>query len=66
MDHKKLRRYWSLSLLMNALSAGTIAFFNMIEIEIPVFLTRFLGIMTFFALPILVYTTIRLYIMKKQ
>ncbi len=50
---------WGISLIMIGITTIILAGSNIIEIELPVVMTRILGIADLIALPFLVYSTVK-------
>ncbi len=50
---------WGISLIMIGIATIILAGSNIIEIELPVVMTRILGIADLIALPFLIYSTVK-------
>lgn len=63
---KKIRKYWSLSLLINSLCCLIALFFKMVELEIPEVVKYILSISIILALSVLIYTSFILYKVNRK
>ena len=61
-----LRKLWGISLLIISCVSLAISISNLVSVELPDMLKRILGIIILLALPVLVYTSVKLKIWKKD
>jgi hypothetical protein len=61
MKLKKLRISWSVSLFVIGIATSVLAWSNIIGIEFDDTIIRIIGIINLLALPVLVFTTVKLH-----
>lgn len=61
MNDVKPTKAWIISLLVCSICSLIIIFFKIIGIDLPDFLRRILGIAVLIALPVMVFSSIRMY-----
>ncbi|MBR6536623.1 MAG: hypothetical protein IKT67_05435 [Lachnospiraceae bacterium] len=66
MKNKKLLLVWSISLLVIAGLTLVTSITNIIGISLPDTAVRIIGILDLIALPVLAFTTVRMFIEKKE
>ena len=66
MKNKKLLFVWSISLLVIAGLTLVTSITNIIGISLPDTVVRIIGILDLIALPVLAFTTVRMFIEKKE
>lgn len=62
---KKLRLLWSVSLLLISCITITSAGCNIFSIELPDLVKRIMGVLDLLAIPVLIFSSIKLKILKK-
>lgn len=62
----KLRKIWGVSLLAISLSALMLTGSRLIGVTLPDTLGRILGVVSLIGIPVLVYTSVKLGVWKKQ
>lgn len=63
---KKYRTLWSVSLLLISCITLIIVISNMASLELPDMVKRVLGVIDLLAIPVLVYSSVKLRILKKN
>ena len=61
MKKKNTRLWWGLSLFLNSVIAVILAVCNIAAIDLPDVAVRIMGVMEICAIPVLVYTSIKIF-----
>lgn len=66
MKERGLRKLWSVSLLVISCTSLVLSVSNLASIELPDLVKRILGVVGLLGIPILVYSSVKLKIWKKD
>ncbi len=66
MKEHGLRKLWSVSLLVISCTSLILAICNLASIELPDLVKRILGVVILLGIPVLVYSSVKLKIWKKD
>lgn len=66
MDNKRNKTIWGISLFIVGIATIINSFSSLLGIELPDILVRLMGIITIFAIPLLVYSSIKILINSKN
>lgn len=66
MKERGLRKLWSVSLLVISCISLILAICNLVSIELPDLVKRILGVLILLGIPVLVYSSVKLKIWKKD
>lgn len=62
----RLRKLWSISLLMISCAGLILSVSNLISVKLPDMIVRILGVICLLALPVLAYSSVKLRIWEKR